>query len=146
MLPIKDNEKQLLKMFRKLNERNQIYIQEHVKELVDKQNYIDPENLWISDLDLSTRLKTVLKNHGCKRLRDIIQYSKESILAFRNMGEKLYHELSEVCLAYGITFDETEDLIDSRNVLISDLNIATRMKNALYDHGCERLYDIACVS
>lgn len=64
-------EEQLLSLFRKLNGRNQRFIIESVKELVDQQNSAELGNDTISDLKISTRLRNILKNNGCERLRDM---------------------------------------------------------------------------
>ena len=109
-----------------------------MKELVDQQKSVELGKDNVSELKISTRLRTILKNNGCERLRDVSRYSKMEILAFRNMGVVVYQELEDVCGRYGVEIQE----YDPKNVLISELNISARMKTALYAKKCETLYDI----
>ena len=132
------NEEQLLSLFRKLNEKNQGSLIESMKELVDQQKSVELGKDNVSKLKISTRLRTILKNNGCERLRDVSRYSKMEILAFRNMGVVVYQELEDVCGRYGVEIQE----YDPKNVLISELNISERMRTALYAKRCETLYDI----
>ena len=58
----------------------------HIKELMeisDNNCKFDGENVLISELSLSPRLRNILNRAGCVRIRDIEQYSKDAIIRFR---------------------------------------------------------------
>lgn len=58
----------------------------------------------IVDLDFSVRALVVLKTIGIIFLEDIMKYSREDLLRFRNMGKKSMTEIEEMMKKYNLSF------------------------------------------
>ena len=84
-------------------------------ETSDNNCSTDAGNVLVSELSLSPRLRNILNRVGCVRIRDIEQYSKDSIIRFRNLGPKTYEELMEVCDRFEIRIYDRKDLNDKEH-------------------------------
>lgn len=60
------------------------------------------DELYVQELPMSKRLLNVLERNGIYDLSMISQYTYENIMHFRNMGDKTYAELKEVCNKYQV--------------------------------------------
>lgn len=84
-------------------------------ETSDNNCSTDAGNVLVSELSLSPRLRNILNRAGCVKIRDIEQYSKDSIIRFRNLGPKTYEELMEVCDRFEIRIYDRKDLNDKEH-------------------------------
>lgn len=60
------------------------------------------ETIDIFKLDISPRLRNILRRNGILNLREAGKYTKYDYIRFRNMGEKTIQELVTICEQYGI--------------------------------------------
>ena len=107
-------------------------------ELQEAEESDDPKNVPISELKIAMRMKNALYHKGCNRLYDIERLSKDDILLFRNIGEKSYCELLEVCAAYGVILYGTEDL----NELDQGIEFSYMQYCKLFDQGIKSKEDV----
>lgn len=59
----------------------------------------------VADLPISTRLRNILIRNHISDLFKVSEYTPGQIIRFRNMGEKTYHELQDICADYGISLE-----------------------------------------
>ena len=60
------------------------------------------ETIDIFKLDISPRLRNILRRNGILNMREAGKYTKYDYIRFRNMGEKTLQELVTICEQYGI--------------------------------------------
>lgn len=74
--------------------------------------YVPEEKKLVRDLPITTRLKNILLRYDVYVLSDIVKYSRDDIIRFRNLGESTMKELEAVCEQEGIhiiSLSEIED-------------------------------------
>ena len=64
------------------------------------------ETIDIFKLDISPRLRNILRRNGILNLREAGKYTKYDYIRFRNMGEKTLQELVTICEQYGIEIED----------------------------------------
>ena len=64
------------------------------------------------DIEMSSRLRNVLRKNGFESLEGLREYSKEHFIKFRNMGSATLQELYKICKERGIKLRSVEDLND----------------------------------
>lgn len=77
----------------------------------------------IYNLGLSTRLKHVLQNHGCIRIKDICSLSIRQLNDFFGMGDELKKELINKIHELGYYFYDEELTLKEENVSLEELYI-----------------------
>lgn len=72
--------------------------------LLEKPNYESDEilNKRIDDTDLSMRAKNLLRGRGIEFVYEILNYSKNALMKFRNMGKKSLDEIEEFLRLHGL--------------------------------------------
>lgn len=60
--------------------------------------YVPEGQVLVKDLPITTRLKNILLRYDIYVLSDIIKYSREDIIRFRNLGEATMQELEDLCI------------------------------------------------
>ena len=60
--------------------------------------YVPGGQVLVKDLPITTRLKNILLRYDIYVLSDIIKYSREDIIRFRNLGEATMQELEDLCI------------------------------------------------
>lgn len=68
--------------------------------------------LLVKDLPISTRLKNILLRNDVYVLSDIVKYSREDIIRFRNLGEATLRELEELCEKEDIRIMSINEIAD----------------------------------
>lgn len=119
-------------------------------EISDNNCKFDGENVLISELSLSPRLRNILNRAGCVRIRDIEQYSKDAIIRFRNMGEKTFEELMEICDRFDIRIYDSKDLNDKEHRVHFSyfqyrdaFNLGIKCKEDVWNKSLEELKELA---
>lgn len=64
------------------------------------------------DIEMSSRLRNVLRRNGFESLEGLREYPKEHFIKFRNMGQTTLQELYKICDEQGIKLRSIEDLND----------------------------------
>ena len=64
------------------------------------------------DIEMSSRLRNILRRNGFESLEGLREYPKEHFIKFRNMGLKTLQELYKICDEQGIKLRSVEDLND----------------------------------
>lgn len=81
--------------------------------LIEK-GYMKADSLFtIKNIQMSTRLKNILKNYHIFYLPQLKAYPKESICNFRNFGKVCLKELMEICADYGVEIRSIKEVKDS---------------------------------
>ena len=57
------------------------------------------------DIEMSSRLRNVLRRNGFESLEGVREYPKEYFIKFRNMGQATLQELYQICEEQGIKLD-----------------------------------------
>ena len=60
--------------------------------------YVPEGQVLVKDLPITTRFKNILLRYDIYVLSDIIKYSREDIIRFRNLGEATMQELEDLCI------------------------------------------------
>ena len=64
------------------------------------------------DIEMSSRLRNILRRNGFESLEGLREYPKEYFIKFRNMGQATLQELYQICEEHGIKLRSVEDLND----------------------------------
>ena len=64
------------------------------------------------DIEMSSRLRNILRRNGFESLEGLREYPKEYFIKFRNMRSKTLQELYKICDEQGIKLRSVEDLND----------------------------------
>lgn len=64
------------------------------------------------DVEMSSRLRNILRRNGFESLEGLREYPKEHFIKFRNMGQATLQELYQICEEQGIKLRSVEDLND----------------------------------
>ena len=64
------------------------------------------------DIEMSSRLRNVLRRNGFESLEELREYPKEHFIKFRNMGPATLQELYKICKERGIKLRSVDDLND----------------------------------
>ena len=67
------------------------------------------------DIEMSSRLRNVLRRNGFESLEELREYPKEHFIKFRNMGQATLQELYQICEEQGIKLRSVEDLNDKEH-------------------------------
>ena len=92
----------------------------------------------IDDLELSSRLRNILRRYEFSDLRKIGNYSKETILKMGNMGKGTFEELQDICKEYGVVIHENKELKDRKH----GISWTWRQCDDLFRLGIRTLNDI----
>ena len=57
------------------------------------------------DIEMSSRLRNILRRNGFESLEGLREYPKEHFIKFRNMGQATLQELYQICGEQGIKLD-----------------------------------------
>jgi len=74
--------------------------------------YVPEGQMLVKDLPVSTRLKNILLRNDVYVLSDIVKYSREDIVRFRNLGEATLKELEEMCEKENIRIMSINEIAD----------------------------------
>lgn len=66
--------------------------------------YVPEGEKLVTELPITTRLKNILLRNDVYILSDIVKYSREDIMKFRNLGEETMKELENICEQEGVHF------------------------------------------
>lgn len=124
------------------------FIQKHSNEIIEeifvlemnKRGYLYPadDDVFIRDIQISTRLRNILSRNGIFLVSQIGNYLKETYLKMRNIGEESYKELNEICEQYKIEIPTLEVLKKDLLPVI----FSTRQLLMLYEKGIYLAKDI----
>ena len=64
------------------------------------------------EIEMSSRLRNVLRRNGFESLEELREYPKEHFIKFRNMGPATLQELYKICKERGIKLRSVDDLND----------------------------------
>ena len=64
------------------------------------------------DIEMSSRLRNILRRNGFESLEGLREYPKEHFIKFRNMGQATLQELYQICEEQGVKLRSVEDLND----------------------------------
>ena len=64
------------------------------------------------DIEMSSRLRNILRRNGFESLEGLREYPKEYFIKFRNMGSKTLQDLYKICDEQRIKLRSVEDLND----------------------------------
>ena len=82
-------------------------VAEIVEEKVAQQEAIDPLKIKVTELkNLSTRTLNVLEASKIVKIKDIVKYSEEGLLALEGMGDKGVKEIKKSIGEFGITLKQ----------------------------------------
>ena len=70
------------------------------------------EKIDYDDIEMSSRLRNILRRNGFGSLEGLREYPKEHFIKFRNMGTTTLQELYKICEEHGIKLRSVEDLND----------------------------------
>ena len=93
------------------------------------------------DIEMSSRLRNVLRGNGFESLEELREYPKEHFIKFRNMGQATLQELYQICEEQGIKLRSVEDLNDKEHgVLCMDaFRMGIKCKDDLRRYSLEEL-------
>ena len=60
------------------------------------------EKIEYDDIEMSSRLRNILRRNGFESLEGLREYPKEHFIKFRNMGQAALQELYQICEEQGI--------------------------------------------
>ena len=61
------------------------------------------------DIEMSSRLRNVLRRNGFESLEGVREYPKEYFIKFRNMGQATLQELYQICEEYEETYENVPE-------------------------------------
>ena len=93
------------------------------------------------DIEMSSRLRNILRRNGFESLEGLREYPKEYFIKFRNMGQATLQELYQICEEQGIKLRSVEDLNDKEHgVLCMDaFRMGIKCKDDLRRYSLEEL-------
>ena len=93
------------------------------------------------DIEMSSRLRNILRRNGFESLEGLREYPKEHFIKFRNMGQATLQELYQICEEQGIKLRSVEDLNDKEHgVLCMDaFRMGIKCKDDLRRYSLEEL-------
>lgn len=74
--------------------------------------YVPGGEKLVTELPITTRLKNILLRNDVYILSDIVKYSREDIMKFRNLGEGTMKELEDICEQEGVHFISLHEIED----------------------------------
>ena len=77
-----------------------------------KEAFMYAEKTDYDDIEMSSRLRNILRRNGFESLEELREYPKEYFLKFRNMGQATLQELYQICEEQGVKLRSVEDLND----------------------------------
>ena len=77
-----------------------------------KGSFMYAEKIEYDDIEMSSRLRNILRRNGFESLEGLREYPKEHFIKFRNMGQATLQELYQICEEQGIKLRSVEDLND----------------------------------
>ena len=80
-----------------------------------KGSFMYAEKTDYDDIEMSSRLRNVLRRNGFESLEELREYPKEHFIKFRNMGQATLQELYQICEEQGIKLRSVEDLNDKEH-------------------------------
>lgn len=112
-----------------------------IDEEVDEDS--EGDDVLISSIRMSKRLRTGLQSIGVKRLSDIENYSWMDYRRIENIGAKSLYELKGICESYGLTLRGVPQDLPADQVSVDDLPYTRWVKDALKENGINTLADCA---
>ena len=99
------------------------------------------EKIDYDDIEMSSRLRNILRRNGFGSLEGLREYPKEHFIKFRNMGQATLQELYQICEEQGIKLRSVEDLNDKEHgVLCMDaFRMGIKCKDDLRRYSLEEL-------
>ena len=101
------------------------------------------------DIEMSSRLRNVLRRNGFESLEELREYPKEHFIKFRNMGQATLQELYQICEEQGIKLRSVEDLNDKEHAVRFDdflcmdaFRMGIKCKDDLRRYSLEELENI----
>nr|WP_305138657.1 DNA-directed RNA polymerase subunit alpha C-terminal domain-containing protein [uncultured Schaedlerella sp.] len=91
----------------------------------------------LHDIPMSIKLKNILMRYGVEDLSQMSSYSREEILGFRNLGEKLFWEMEQICREYGIEIRSVQTVKES----FAQYHFSARIYPMLFKYHIYRLED-----
>ena len=93
------------------------------------------------DIEMSSRLRNVLRRNRFESLEGLREYPKEYFIKFRNIGQATLQELYQICEEQGIKLRSVEDLNDKEHgVLCMDaFRMGIKCKDDLRRYSLEEL-------
>ena len=77
-----------------------------------KGSFMYAEKIEYDDIEMSSRLRNVLRRNGFESLEGVREYPKEYFIKFRNIGQATLQELYQICEEQGIKLRSVEELND----------------------------------
>ena len=77
-----------------------------------KGSFMYAEKIEYDDIEMSSRLRNVLRRNRFESLEGLREYPKEYFIKFRNIGQATLQELYQICEEQGIKLRSVEELND----------------------------------
>lgn len=117
------------------------FIENYPNEKIEK-SFIAEMNQWgylypkegdicLSDIQMTTRLRNILARNGIYFISQLGNYSKESYMKMRNLGEVAFQELQEVCVRYKVELSTVKLLEED----LQPVKFSTSQVLILYESG-----------
>ena len=101
------------------------------------------------DIEMSSRLRNILRRNEFESLEGLREYSKEHFIKFRNMGQATLQELYQICEEQGIKLRSVEDLNDREHgvrfedfLCIDALRMGIKSKDDLRRYSLDELEEM----
>lgn len=95
------------------------------------------------DIEMSSRLRNVLRRNGFESLEGLREYPKEYFIKFRNMGPRTLQELYTICEDQGIKLRSIEELNDREHgVRFDDFLCMDAFRMGIKNKGDLRKYSL----
>lgn len=118
---------------------NKILLESFILEM-NRKGYLYPAegDLFIRDIQISTRLQNALARNGILLVSQLGKYQKGTFLKMRNIGEESYKELEGICKNYGIKIP-TLELLEKD---LFPIEFTSRQLLRLYEYNIHQAKDI----
>ena len=114
-----------------------------------KGSFMYAEKIEYDDIEMSSRLRNILRRNGFESLEGLREYPKEHFIKFRNMGQATLQELYQICEEQGIKLRSVEDLNDREHgvrfddfLRIDAFRMGIKSKNDLRRYSLEEIEQI----
>lgn len=101
------------------------------------------------DIEMSSRLRNILRRNEFESLEGLREYSKEHFIKFRNMGQATLQELYQIYEEQGIELRSVEDLNDREHgvrfedfLCIDALRMGIKSKDDLRRYSFDELEEM----
>lgn len=111
-----------------------------------KGSFMYAEKIEYDDIEMSSRLRNILRRNGFESLEGLREYPKEHFIKFRNMGQATLQELYQICEEQGVKLRSVEDLNDREHgvrfddfLCMDSFRIGIKSKDDLRRYSLEEL-------